>query len=92
MYLPGCVNFLCWLPIITFESVKCYKLGYLWILAGWVLSAYFLGGYGEDGRGVNGLSQAVIAAAKSWIVGIPVSSLTLHSFEVENPKNEMNFQ
>ncbi|WOG91886.1 hypothetical protein DCAR_0311141 [Daucus carota subsp. sativus] len=41
-------------------------------IAGWVLSAYFLGGYGEDGRGVNGLSQAVIAAAKSWIVGIPL--------------------
>lgn len=41
-------------------------------IAGWVLSAYFLGGYGEDGRGVNGLSQAVIAAAKSWFVGIPL--------------------
>lgn len=41
------------------------------------MSAYFLGGYGEDGRGVNGLSQAVIAAAKSWFVGIPVSLLTL---------------
>lgn len=41
-------------------------------IAGWVLSAYFLGGYGDDGRGVNGLSQAVIAAAKSWFVGIPL--------------------
>lgn len=41
-------------------------------MTGWLLSAYFLGGYGEDGRGTNGLTQAVIAAAKSWGVGIPV--------------------
>lgn len=42
-------------------------------LIGWFLSAYFLGGYAEDGRGMNGLSKAVLAAAKSWGVGIPVS-------------------
>lgn len=42
--------------------------------AGWFLSAYFLGGYSENGRGMNGLSKAVFAAAKSWAVGIPVSS------------------
>ncbi|KAK9270148.1 hypothetical protein L1049_025724 [Liquidambar formosana] len=41
-------------------------------IAGWFLSAYFLGGYGEDGRGMNGLSKAVIAAAKSWSLGIPL--------------------
>lgn len=41
-------------------------------ISGWLLSAYFLGGYGEDGRGMNGLSQAVIAAAKSWGLGIPL--------------------
>ena len=41
--------------------------------AGWFLSAYFLGGFGEDGRGMNGLSKAVITAAKSWSLGIPVS-------------------
>lgn len=42
-------------------------------LAGWVLSAYFLGGYGDDGRGVNSSTKAVLAAVKSWAVGIPVS-------------------
>lgn len=40
-------------------------------IAGWFLCAYFLGGYGEDGRGMNGQSKAVIAAAKSWSLGIP---------------------
>ncbi|XWS14828.1 hypothetical protein CRYUN_Cryun35bG0042100 [Craigia yunnanensis] len=48
--------------------------------AGWFLSAYFLGGYGEDGRGANGLSNAVIAAAKSWGLGIPVSFLFSPNF------------
>lgn len=38
------------------------------------MGAYFLGGFGEDGRGMNGLSKAVSAAAKSWAVGIPVST------------------
>ncbi|XP_057490674.1 uncharacterized protein LOC130776456 [Actinidia eriantha] len=41
-------------------------------IAGWFLSAYFLGGFGDDGRGMNGLSKAVIAAAKSWSLGIPI--------------------
>ncbi|KAJ4964835.1 hypothetical protein NE237_016684 [Protea cynaroides] len=41
-------------------------------IAGWFLSAYFLGGYGEDGRGMNGMSRAVIATAKSWAVGFPL--------------------
>ncbi|XP_018810429.2 uncharacterized protein LOC108983295 [Juglans regia] len=41
-------------------------------IAGWFLSAYFLGGYAEDGRGMNGLSKGVFAAAKSWGLGIPL--------------------
>ncbi|CAN0922017.1 hypothetical protein LINGRAHAP2_LOCUS32892 [Linum grandiflorum] len=41
-------------------------------IAGWFLGAYFLGGYSEDGRGMNGMSKAVVAAAKSWAVGIPL--------------------
>ncbi|XP_050252902.1 uncharacterized protein LOC126699233 isoform X3 [Quercus robur] len=41
-------------------------------IAGWFLSAYFLGGYAEDGRGMNGPSKGVIAAAKSWALGIPL--------------------
>ncbi|XP_077233898.1 uncharacterized protein LOC143876130 [Tasmannia lanceolata] len=41
-------------------------------IAGWFLGAYFLGGYDDDGRGKNGYSKAVIAAAKSWAVGIPL--------------------
>ncbi|KAL9238023.1 hypothetical protein vseg_012503 [Gypsophila vaccaria] len=41
-------------------------------IAGWFLSAYFLGGYSEDGRGMNGSSKAISAAAKSWALGIPI--------------------
>ncbi|XP_047307416.1 uncharacterized protein LOC124910783 [Impatiens glandulifera] len=41
-------------------------------IAGWFLCAYFLGGYSEDGRGMNGPKNAVVAAAKSWSIGIPV--------------------
>lgn len=41
-------------------------------MEGWFLSAYFLGGYSKEGRGKNGLQNAVIAAAKSWSLGIPV--------------------
>ncbi|KAK6938545.1 Protein of unknown function DUF3054 [Dillenia turbinata] len=41
-------------------------------IAGWFLSAYFLGGFGDDGRGMNGFSKAVAAAAKSWALGIPL--------------------
>lgn len=41
-------------------------------IAGWFLGGYFLGGYAEDGRGMNGLPKAVIAAAKSWALGIPL--------------------
>ncbi|GLT41213.1 hypothetical protein SLA2020_152940 [Shorea laevis] len=41
-------------------------------IAGWFLSAYFVGGYAEDGRAMNGFSKAVLAAAKSWGLGIPL--------------------
>ncbi|EOA38435.1 hypothetical protein CARUB_v10010055mg [Capsella rubella] len=41
-------------------------------IAGWFLSAYFLGGYAEEGRGMKGRSKAVVAAAKSWILGVPL--------------------
>ncbi|KDO81447.1 hypothetical protein CISIN_1g023715mg [Citrus sinensis] len=41
-------------------------------IAGWFLSAYFLGGYADDGRGMNGLSKAVVAATKSWAAGVPL--------------------
>ncbi|XP_059461608.1 uncharacterized protein LOC132190590 [Corylus avellana] len=41
-------------------------------IAGWFLGGYFLGGYAEDGRGMNGLSKAVVATAKSWALGIPL--------------------
>ncbi|MQM00274.1 hypothetical protein Taro_033015 [Colocasia esculenta] len=41
-------------------------------VAGWFLGAYFLGGYGDDGKGFNGTSAGVLAAAKSWAVGIPI--------------------
>ncbi|OMO50907.1 hypothetical protein CCACVL1_30149 [Corchorus capsularis] len=56
------------LPIFSEDTIRTADP----FLAGWFLSAYFLGGYGEDGRGANGLSKAVIAAAKSWGLGIPL--------------------
>ncbi|KAK9069504.1 hypothetical protein SSX86_011408 [Deinandra increscens subsp. villosa] len=44
-------------------------------IAGWFLSAYFLGGYGDDGRGLNGKTNAITAAVKSWALGIPLGLL-----------------
>ena len=41
------------------------------------MSAYFLGGFSKEGRGKNGLQSAVVAAAKSWSLGIPVTLLFL---------------
>ncbi|XVE70229.1 hypothetical protein DITRI_Ditri10aG0056200 [Diplodiscus trichospermus] len=55
------------LPIFAMDTLRTADP----FMAGWFLTAYFLGGYGEDGRGANGLSKAVIAAAKSWGLGIP---------------------
>lgn len=54
--------------VIDFETLRTADP----FIAGWTLSAYFLGGYGDDGRGMNGLSKAVLAAAKSWALGIPL--------------------
>lgn len=51
----------------------CFLLGLMCILVGWILSAYFLGAYGDDGRGMSGFNKAVLAATKSWAIGIPVS-------------------
>ncbi|ESQ30972.1 hypothetical protein EUTSA_v10011734mg [Eutrema salsugineum] len=44
-------------------------------IAGWFLSAYFLGGYAEEGRGMKGQSKAVLAAAKSWALGVPLGMI-----------------
>lgn len=55
-------------PLFSIETLRTADP----FIAGWFLSAYFLGGYSEDGRGKNGLSKAVIAAAKSWAFGIPL--------------------
>ncbi|OVA09427.1 Protein of unknown function DUF3054 [Macleaya cordata] len=55
-------------PVLDIETLRTADP----FIAGWFLSAYFLGGYGDDGRGMNGRSKAVIAAAKSWAVGIPL--------------------
>lgn len=52
---------------------------------GWFLSAYFLGGYAEDGRGMNGLSKAVVAATKSWAAGVPVSLTPLTNPPLHTP-------
>ncbi|KAL9447045.1 hypothetical protein AB3S75_014667 [Citrus x aurantiifolia] len=54
-------------------------------IAGWFLSAYFLGGYAEDGRGMNGLSKAVVAATKSWAAGVPVSLTPLTNPPLHTP-------
>ena len=59
---------ICVLESLRLENWVCFQ----WC-AGWFLGAYFLGGFGEDGRGMNGLSKGVVATAKSWAVGIPVS-------------------
>ncbi|KAG6472239.1 hypothetical protein ZIOFF_069698 [Zingiber officinale] len=56
------------LPVLDLETLRTSDP----FVAGWVLSAYFFGAYGDDGRGVNGLNKAVIAAVKSWAIGIPV--------------------
>lgn len=55
-------------PVLDLETLKTADP----FIAGWFLSAYFLGGYGEDGRGMNGSSKAIIAAFKSWALGIPL--------------------
>ncbi|KAG6470377.1 hypothetical protein ZIOFF_071446 [Zingiber officinale] len=56
------------LPVLDFETWRTVDP----FVAGWLLSAYFLGAYGDDGRGVSGFNKAVLAATKSWAIGIPV--------------------
>ncbi|KAJ8773289.1 hypothetical protein K2173_028466 [Erythroxylum novogranatense] len=58
-------------PVFDYETLRTADP----FIAGWFLGAYFLGGYGEDGRGMNGFSNSVIAAAKSWAVGVPLGIL-----------------
>jgi len=55
-------------PIFDLDTVKTADP----FIAGWFLSAYFLGAYTEDGRGENGQKNAIVAAAKSWALGIPL--------------------
>ncbi|XP_062214703.1 uncharacterized protein LOC133915528 [Phragmites australis] len=56
------------LPILDAETFKTADP----FIAGWLLSAYLLGGFGDDAKGRNGVGNAVITAAKSWVVGIPL--------------------
>ncbi|KAG2305247.1 hypothetical protein Bca4012_064316 [Brassica carinata] len=55
-------------PVFSFDTLHTADP----FIAGWFLSAYFLGGYGEEGRGMKGHSKAVVAAAKSWALGVPL--------------------
>ncbi|CAL4918827.1 unnamed protein product [Urochloa decumbens] len=56
------------LPVLDAETFKTADP----FIAGWLLSAYLLGGFGDDAKGHNGVGSAVITAAKSWAVGIPL--------------------
>ncbi|KAL6636984.1 hypothetical protein ACP70R_024556 [Stipagrostis hirtigluma subsp. patula] len=56
------------LPVLDAETFKTADP----FIAGWLLSAYLLGGFGDDAKGCNGVGNAVIAAAKSWALGIPL--------------------
>lgn len=66
--------------VLDFETFKTADP----FIAGWFLSAYFLGGYSKEGRGKNGLQKAVIAAAKSWSLGIPLG-LIIRAVAVGHP-------
>lgn len=56
------------LPVLDADTFKTADP----FIAGWLLSAYLLGGFGDDAKGRNGVGNAVITAAKSWVVGIPL--------------------
>ncbi|WVZ60431.1 hypothetical protein U9M48_010453 [Paspalum notatum var. saurae] len=56
------------LPVLDADTFKTADP----FIAGWLLSAYLLGGFGDDAKGRGGVGNAVIAAAKSWAVGIPL--------------------
>ncbi|XP_057794284.1 uncharacterized protein LOC131010664 isoform X2 [Salvia miltiorrhiza] len=68
------------LPVFDFETFKTADP----FIAGWFLSAYFLGGYSKEGRGKNGLQSAVVAAAKSWSLGIPLG-LVIRALSIGHP-------
>ncbi|CAF2318190.1 BnaA10g28280D [Brassica napus] len=55
-------------PVLSFDTLHTADP----FIAGWFLSAYFLGGYAEEGRGMKGQSKAVLAAAKTWALGVPL--------------------
>ncbi|CAA7024517.1 unnamed protein product [Microthlaspi erraticum] len=55
-------------PVFSFDTLHTADP----FIAGWFLSAYFLGGYAEEGRGMKGQSKAIVAAAKSWALGVPL--------------------
>lgn len=56
------------LPVLDWETLHTADP----FIAGWLLGAYFLGGFESEGLGINGVTKAVFAAAKSWVVGIPL--------------------
>uniref|UniRef100_A0A0E0KIJ4 Uncharacterized protein n=1 Tax=Oryza punctata TaxID=4537 RepID=A0A0E0KIJ4_ORYPU len=56
------------LPVLDAETFKTADP----FIAGWLLSAYLLGGFGDDAKGRNGVGNAVVVAAKSWALGIPL--------------------
>ncbi|CAA6653479.1 unnamed protein product [Spirodela intermedia] len=64
------------LPVLDMETLRTADP----FIAGWFLGAYFLGGYGDDGKGVNGRPKAVLAAAKAWAAGIPLSDAFLGKY------------
>jgi len=72
-FIAGVFGFCYDSGICVFGEFEVWKHWVFQCFAGWFLGAYFLGGFGEDGRGMHGLSKGVIATAKSWAVGIPVS-------------------
>ncbi|KAL1540294.1 hypothetical protein AAHA92_24665 [Salvia divinorum] len=68
------------LSVFDFETFKTADP----FIAGWFLSAYFLGGYSKEGRGKNGLQSAVVAAAKSWSLGIPLG-IIIRALSIGHP-------
>ncbi|XP_042011704.1 uncharacterized protein LOC121760151 [Salvia splendens] len=68
------------LPVFDFETFKTADP----FIAGWFLSAYFLGGFSKEGRGKNGLQSAVVAAAKSWSLGIPLG-IIIRALSIGHP-------
>uniref|UniRef100_A0A0E0P0T4 Uncharacterized protein n=2 Tax=Oryza TaxID=4527 RepID=A0A0E0P0T4_ORYRU len=69
-FIAGQENVTAFSPCLSFFGGRiAYRMG---CCAGWLLSAYLLGGFGDDAKGRNGVGNAVVVAAKSWAVGIPL--------------------